>query len=649
MSMASSTQRSNRCRRRAECAAATTMVLAVLTMAATSARGAERVSVALPLRSELAAEDAARAAEGLPWRYALPQAVRLSPARDGRWETPVDGGRRWRLEIASPGARSLNLGFTTYWLPRGAVLSLRGAGTAAAPLVFDDGDNADHGELWTPIVPGDQLTVELFVPDGATPAPLLELGYINAGYRAWGDSPSAEAADLKSGACNVDVVCPEGDAWRAEIASVGLISVSGSYICSGAMVNNTAEDGRPYFLTANHCVISGTTAASVVVYWNFQSPVCGQHGGGSLAQFTSGSYMRASWPGSDFRLLELDELPDPAFGVTYAGWNRGAALPTSAVGIHQPDTDEKSISFENDPVRLTAYTSTAEPGDGTHLRVVDWDLGTTEPGSSGSPLFDQDHLVVGQLHGGYAACGNNESDWYGWFARSWDGGGTPDSRLMEWLDPGASGAVTVPLLAPSAGAFTVIPAGNVEASGPAGGPFTPSGWTFTLDNQGAHPASYTATVDQPWLSIAPTGGNVPAEGSTPVTLSFAAPALRLAPGRHLATVTLANPGLGSVETREVALEVVSNSPTLVSAGPNPFRDAVTVRVALPAAGDLTWRVFDLAGRQVHGPVTQSGAFGQNDIVWEGRDAQGRRLPSGTYVLSASTAGREVRATLVCAR
>lgn len=649
MKTAERLQRSNRRRRGAECAAAATMILAALTVAATSARGADRVSVTLPPAAELAAEDAARAAEGLPWRYALPQAVRLSPARDGRWEPAVDGGRRWSLEIASPGAQSLNLGFTTYWLPRGAVLSLRGAGTTAAPLVFDDGDNADHGELWTPVVPGDRLTLELFVPEGATPAPLLELGSINAGYRGFGATLPGEAEDLKSGACNIDVVCPQGDAWRAEIASVGLISVSGSYICSGAMVNNTSGDGRPYFLTANHCVISGTTAASVVVYWNFQSPVCGQHGGGSLAQFTSGSFMRASWPGSDFRLLELDELPDPAFGVTYAGWNRGTELPTSAVGIHQPDTDEKSISFENDPLRLTAYTSTAEPGDGTHLRVVDWDLGTTEPGSSGSPLFDQDHLVVGQLHGGYAACGNNESDWYGWFASSWDGGGTTETRLMDWLDPGATGAVTVPLLAPSAGAFTVVPAGAVESSGPAGGPFTPSGWTFTLDNPGLHPATYTAAVDQTWLTIEPAGGSVPAGGASQVAVTLAAPATRLAPGRHLATVRLSNPGLGSVEMREVALEVVSNTPTLVSAGPNPFRDAVTVRVVLPVAGDLTWRVFDLAGRQVHGPVTQAGEFGQNDIVWEGRDGQGRRLPSGTYVLSATSAGHEVRTTLVCAR
>lgn len=627
-----------------------TAALFVLCLGGSAARAAENFTAWLPPLAELAAEDAARDADGLPWRYALPEAVHLTPARDGRWEDLTDGARRWRLEIASPGARSLNLGFTTCWLPPGATLTIRGLAGDDPPLVFSDRDNADHGELWTPIVAGDRLAVELFVPAGAAVQPLLELGFVNSGYRVFGEAPAAaDGGPDKAGACNVDVVCPEGDPWREEIDSVGLISVNGSYLCSGAMVNNTAADGRPYFLTANHCNITGPSAASVVVYWNFQSPVCGQHGGGSHLQFTSGSYLRATWPGSDFRLLELDELPDPAFGVTYAGWNRGPTTPTSAVCIHHPATDEKSISFENDPLRLTSYTLNAEPGDGTHLRVVDWDLGTTEPGSSGSPLFDQDHFVVGQLHGGFAACGNNESDWYGWLNRSWEGGGAADSRLRDWLDPGATGAVTVPLLDPSAGTYTVTPTGDVEAIGPAGGPFTPAEWVFTLENTGVDAASFSAAVDQPWLAVSPASGSVPAGGSAGVTVSLLTAAGYLAPGRHAAAVTLTNPGRGESEVRTVTLEVVSAFPTLVSVGPNPFRDFVTLRLALPADGELTWRVFDLGGRQVRGPVAQPGAFGENEIVWDGRDGAGRRLPSGTYILSATAGGREVRATLVCGR
>lgn len=72
-----------------------------------------------------------------------------------------------------------------------------------------------------------------------------------------------------------------------------------------------------------------------------------------------------------------------------------------------------------------------------------WDIGTTEPGSSGSPLFNQDNRVIGQLHGGDAACDNDESDWYGAFYASWTGGDKSSSRLLDWLDPGNTGQLFI--------------------------------------------------------------------------------------------------------------------------------------------------------------------------------------------------------------
>lgn len=618
--------------------------LAWLAVAPPAARAAERVSVWLPPAAELALEDARRDEAGLPWRFAMPQAVQLTPERDGRWDRLPDGARRWRLEVASPGALSINLGFPVYWLPRGATLSLRPAAGDGPAVVFDDSDNADHGELWTPVVLGDALVIELLVPADAKVEPLLELGFINSGYRFFGATPGS-----KSGLCNVDVVCSEGDAWRDDIASVGLITVSGMLKCTGAMVNNTAFDGTPYFLTANHCDIRGDLAPSVIVYWNYESPECGQHGGGSLSQFTLGSTLCATWATTDFTLLELGGIPDPTFGVTYAGWNRGDTLPTSAVGIHHPNTDEKSISFENEPLRLTSYTQTPEPGDGTHLRVVDWDLGTTEPGSSGSPLFDSDHRVVGQLHGGFADCDNNDSDWYGWLNRSWEGGGTTATQLAHWLDPGSTGAVTVPLLDPAAGEFVVTPADSIEVLGPAGGPFSPSSWDFALTSTGTMPADFTALVDHAWLAVTPPMGTVPAGSYSTVTVSLAAAAADLAAGRHTATLTIGNPGRGTSESRVVTLEVLSETATFVDVGPNPFSSEVIFAVSMPVSGALVWRVHDLRGRLVRGPVAEAGAVGHNDITWDGRDGSGRRLPSGLYVLSVTAGGQEFRIGLTCDR
>ncbi len=55
------------------------------------------------------------------------------------------------------------------------------------------------------------------------------------------------------------------------------------------------------------------------------------------------------------------------------------------------------------------------------------------------------------MHGGYAACGNDDSDWYGRVSVSWEGGGNSSSRLKDWLDPGNNGAMTVDTLVPGSG------------------------------------------------------------------------------------------------------------------------------------------------------------------------------------------------------
>ena len=79
-------------------------------------------------------------------------------------------------------------------------------------------------------------------------------------------------------------------------------------------------------------------------------------------------------------------------------------------------------------------------------QIEAWErLTTTEGGSSGSGLWDENHRIVGQLHGGQAACGNSINDYYGKFSMSWDGNGSTSSasRLSDWLDPQNTGVSTL--------------------------------------------------------------------------------------------------------------------------------------------------------------------------------------------------------------
>ena len=70
--------------------------------------------------------------------------------------------------------------------------------------------------------------------------------------------------------------------------------------------------------------------------------------------------------------------------------------------------------------------------------------GTTEGGSSGSPLLTANHRVIGQLHGGYADCNDSilAPDWYGKFNVSWTGNNSNSiyRRMNCWLDSLNTGA-----------------------------------------------------------------------------------------------------------------------------------------------------------------------------------------------------------------
>jgi lysyl endopeptidase len=268
--------------------------------------------------ARIAQEDASRG-RGEPQRFAIPERVAYNTASSGNWENLGNGNLIWRLRVVGGhDTTSLNLGFSRFKLSPNAKLEIYGADGRKATTTrpFTAADNEDHGELWTPVIPTNDLIVQLTVPAAEQGAFKLELGWINQGYRGFGTIPSTTY--IESGSCNMDVACLDaGDTWREEMRSVGVISTGGSTFCTGSLVNNTTGDAKMYFMTAAHCSITASNAASLVVYWNYQNSFCrtpgssqsGAAGDGSLAQFHTGSIHRATSAASDFTLVELD---DPA-------------------------------------------------------------------------------------------------------------------------------------------------------------------------------------------------------------------------------------------------------------------------------------------------------------------------------------------------
>ncbi len=369
-----------------------------------------------------------REVKGEAPRFALPHDINFNSLTDKSSWSEVNGKMVWTHRVFAPNSVSLNFGFTKFNLPQSAQLNISSSDFSKAIRPFTSEDNNVDRQLWTPVIMSDDVVIELSVNANEFHMVELELGRVGQGFRTFAQKSA------KAGACNVDVACSEGDDWKDEIDSVAVISRGGSTFCTGFMVNNTKNDKTPYFMTANHCGIVASNAASLVTYWNFQRSTCRGSSANRSNQFNTGSQFLAGSARSDFTLVKLNTAPRSEWNVSYSGWNRSGDEASMAVAIHHPATDEKSISFEMDPTTTTLYLKNDVLRNGTHVRVTDWDKGTTEPGSSGSPLFNQDHRVIGQLHGGYASCSSRTSDWYGRISVSWNGDGSASTRLKDHLD-----------------------------------------------------------------------------------------------------------------------------------------------------------------------------------------------------------------------
>jgi V8-like Glu-specific endopeptidase len=372
---------------------------------------------------------------GQPWRFGENIEVDLNNKNSGVWDILSDGTKVWRLGIHSRGAVSINLTFKKYRLPQGAELFIYTADKKELIGAFTEYNNRKDGKFATTLLPGDKIILEYMEPAIADFSGDIQLSQVTHGYRGVYEFSKAFG---ESGYCNVNVACAEGAQRTDEIRSVAMLVTGGNGFCSGALINNTRFDGKPYFLSADHCY---SDPASVVYWFNWQSETCENPSSAPSYNSISGAEDVARNSESDFWLVELSTAPDENFDPFYAGWNRTLAseLNETVWGIHHPAGDIKKISWASGGVTESAYYAGTGSGE-THWRVGSWDDGTTtEGGSSGSPLFDSNGRIIGQLHGGDAACGNTDPDWYGRLGASWSGAGTSSSRLSDWLDPNDSG------------------------------------------------------------------------------------------------------------------------------------------------------------------------------------------------------------------
>lgn len=307
---------------------------------------------------------------------------------------------------------------------------------------------SEGSSIILPTIPGDCAVVEVEERLG-------ENAQFSISEVVHGDISPLKAYDIDkdiSQSCNVDIACNEGKDWQIEKYSIVKIEIhtgNGIRLCTGTLINNTANNRRPYILTANHCIQTADQARNSIFYFGYEKKECGQDAI-IQGQSISGSTLRATGLESklDFTLVELNQTPPQSYQAYYAGWDirKNPFKTAGATCLHHPNGDVKKISISAKSPIVGDYQkeldNTASFDPNSHWHVEKWDVGTTEGGSSGSPLFSNNHLVVGDLSGGLASCEQSVDDYYSAINRAWSDYNDPRYQLKAWLDPISKGDST---------------------------------------------------------------------------------------------------------------------------------------------------------------------------------------------------------------
>jgi len=363
--------------------------------------------------------------------------VNFTPQNSGVYTVMPNGNKIWLLKISSQIAFSLNIIFEKFHLPPGAELWLYNADKTYALGAYTALNNSKSGKLAIEPVPGSELLLEYFEPAGVPFAGELLISKVNHDFldvfkalRGFGDSD----------VCNVDINCDAGNEWQMQKRAVLKTMINGKDLCSGALINNSLQNGTPYFYTASHCGDTQTDAENWIFYFQYERPFC--NSGTPPIKTLSGSDLIATSGNLDFTLVKLKDIPPPDFNPFYAGWDATGNTPNYSVTIHHPSGDVKKISRDNDPPQTTTYPDNSYDSN-VHWHIAKWDVGTTEGGSSGAPLFDQNKRIIGDLTGGEASCTKSVNDYFQKFAVAWKISEIPDRQLKHWLDPNNSGALVL--------------------------------------------------------------------------------------------------------------------------------------------------------------------------------------------------------------
>lgn len=406
---------------------------------------------------KLLREDALNQDKSQPLRAGVGFAVNATLDNSGRKDITPDGGMLWRTKYESKNALLTYLVFENFNIPDEGKLFIYSPDQQQVYGPYTNQDVQSTGRFETDNIEGDALIVEYYEPANASFKGKFTIAAAMHVYRDFLNIHSKEKGPHgeAEGSCHLDVACPEVQSWHYQVNSVVCISMSAQtsqgwamFLCSGAMVNNVKMDKTPYVLSADHCVSDENQTYKF--YFNYQLDECGGTSGNSNQSAKGGTIVARSntsntYAASDFLLLKITGNIGMIYrdSIFFAGWDRSGAF-SNGVCIHHPGGDWKKASF---------VKSISAPSTGFYANrffVVSWmsnpNKGVTEKGSSGSPLFNANGLIIGTLTGGSSYCYNTSgTDDYGRLSYHWYNNNNTNvaRKLQPWLDPDNTGTTVL--------------------------------------------------------------------------------------------------------------------------------------------------------------------------------------------------------------
>jgi hypothetical protein len=324
-----------------------------------------------------------------------------------------------RLRVTSIGANQLRSGLRFEDQASYHVLAFSPDNAAnAVAAVRSNRDSDVEGTYWAPISFGDsqELIVQRLDAD-AQPWSVSVVLVSHMDIPLLGSKSIVPPGDFGlSAPCQNDTACLFAVAAPAQQTPLSLASNAVALLittdaagnpsgCSGTLLNS-ASYPAPILLTANHCI---TNQVSLTTFWGFARSQCDSGPPNTPVQVAGGGNILYNSAALDSALILLN-LPPPNF-ATFSGWDPAFInQSTLMLAIHYPKADVQKASFgtvigtNTLPVSFEGLNFAAGV-----FYLVNWQLGITEPGSSGSGLFTfgelgQNFYLRGTLTAGPASC-----------------------------------------------------------------------------------------------------------------------------------------------------------------------------------------------------------------------------------------------------